>query len=105
VEYIYMYREWAKLAGLMAYGTSLHEVYRRVATLMDNIWKGAKPGTLPVKQVMRLELVINLKTAQALGLTIPSTLLFQADEVRRWAAKPNARTAGFVLQVKLFKSV
>jgi putative tryptophan/tyrosine transport system substrate-binding protein len=65
----------------MAYGASLHEVYRRVATLMDKILKGAKPGTLPVEQVMRLDLVINLKTAQTLGLTIPPTLLFQATEI------------------------
>jgi putative tryptophan/tyrosine transport system substrate-binding protein len=98
-------RAWAKLGGRMAYGTSLHEGSRRVAPRRDNLWTGAKPGTLPVQQVMRLALGINLKPAQALGLTIPPTLLFQAHEVRRWAAKPNARTAGFVLQVKLFTSV
>jgi putative tryptophan/tyrosine transport system substrate-binding protein len=84
---IYMYREWVKLGGLMAYGASLHEVYRRVATLMDKILKGAKPGTLPVEQVMRLDLVINLKTAQTLGLTIPPTLLFQATEIIREAER------------------
>ena len=67
----------------MAYGASLREVYGRVAALVDKILKGAKPADLPVEQVMRLELVINLKTAQALGLTIPSTVLFRADEVIR----------------------
>jgi putative tryptophan/tyrosine transport system substrate-binding protein len=58
-------------------------VYRRVAVLMDKLLKGGKPEELPVDQVMRLDLVINLKTAEALGLTIPPALLFQADEVIR----------------------
>jgi putative tryptophan/tyrosine transport system substrate-binding protein len=80
---MYMYREWADAGGLLAYGASLREVYRRAVTLLDKILKGAKPGDLPVEQVTKLDLVINLKTAQALGLTIPPTLLFQADEVIR----------------------
>jgi putative tryptophan/tyrosine transport system substrate-binding protein len=80
---VYQYREWVEAGGLMSYGASLRDVYRRVATLVDKILRGAMPGELPVEQVMRLELVINLKTAQALGLTIPPTLLFQADEVIR----------------------
>jgi putative tryptophan/tyrosine transport system substrate-binding protein len=80
---ISMYREWADAGGLLAYGASLREVYRRVAVLMDQLLKGGKPEELPVDQVMRLDLVINLKTAQALGLTIPPLLLFQADEVIR----------------------
>jgi putative ABC transport system substrate-binding protein len=67
----------------MAYGASLRDVYRCVAVLVEKILKDAMPGELPVEQVMRLELVINLKTAQALGLTIPPTLLFQATEVIR----------------------
>jgi len=75
---IYMYREWADAGGLMAYGASLREVHRRVAEHVDKILKGAKPADLPVEQVMRLDLVINLKTAQAFGLTIPPMLLFQA---------------------------
>jgi ABC-type uncharacterized transport system substrate-binding protein len=78
---IYMYREWAEAGGLMAYGVSLHEVYRRVVEHVDKILKGAKPADLPVEQVMRLNLVLNLKTAQALGITMPPALLLLTDEV------------------------
>jgi putative ABC transport system substrate-binding protein len=78
---IYMYRAWADAGGLLTYGASLREVFSRVAVLLDKLLKGRKPEDLPVDQVMRLELVINLKTAQALGLTIPPTVLFRADEV------------------------
>jgi putative ABC transport system substrate-binding protein len=80
---IYMYREWTEAGGLMAYGASLHEVYRRVAEHVDKILKGAKPADLPVEQVMRLNLVINLKTATALGLTLSPSILLLADEVIR----------------------
>ena len=67
----------------MAYGPRMPDLWRRVAALVDKILKGAQPADLPVEQPMRFELVINLKTAAALGLTIPPTLLFQADEVIR----------------------
>jgi putative ABC transport system substrate-binding protein len=67
--------------GLMAYGPDNASLWRRAATYVDKILKGAPPGTLPVERPMTLKLVINLKTAKVLGLTIPPTLLFQADEV------------------------
>jgi len=65
----------------MAYGPNLREQSRRAAALVDKILRGAKPADLPVEQPMTFELVINLKTAEALGLTIPPHILFQADEV------------------------
>ena len=72
---------YAKAGGLISYGQDIAENYRRAAAYVDKIFKGAKPGDLPVEQATKLEMVINLKTAKALGLTIPQSLLLRADEL------------------------
>jgi len=78
---IYSFRESVEAGGLLAYGPSLPDQWRRAAAYVDRILKGTRPAELPVEQPIKFELLANLKTAKALGLTIPRTILFRADEV------------------------
>jgi len=79
---MYASREFADAGGLISYGVNYPDLYRRAAAFVDRIFKGARPGDLPIEQPTKFELVINLKTAKALGLTIPpSLLLLRADQI------------------------
>ena len=78
---MYGWREYAAAGGLMAYGPNVAATIRRAASFVDRIIKGANPADMPIEQPTNFELVINLKTAKALGLDIPATVLSRADEV------------------------
>ena len=78
---IYTYREQVTAGGLVSYATNYYELFRHAAVMADKIRKGARPGDLPVEQPTKFELVVNLRTAKAIGLTVPPALLSRADEV------------------------
>jgi putative ABC transport system substrate-binding protein len=78
---IYEVKEYVEAGGFMSYGPSFPAMYRRAASYVDRILKGAKPADLPIEQATEFELAVNLKTARALGLTIPRSLLLRAEQV------------------------
>ena len=78
---VYSFREYVEVGGLMSYGPNLPALFRRAGEFVDKVLRGTKPADIPVEQPTKFDLVINLTTAKALGLTIPESLLARADEV------------------------
>jgi putative ABC transport system substrate-binding protein len=78
---MYQHRDWATAGGLMAYGVNDRELPRRLASYLDRVLRGARPADLPVEQPTAFELVINVRTAKALGVTVPPAVLARADQV------------------------
>jgi putative ABC transport system substrate-binding protein len=78
---MYPWREFVEAGGLIAYGPSLEDLYRRAAVYVDKILKGTKPADLPVEQPTKFEFIVNLKAAKQIGLTIPQSVLYRADKV------------------------
>jgi putative ABC transport system substrate-binding protein len=79
--HVYPFDDYVREGGLMSYGVNYREMFRRAATYVDKILKGAKPGDLPVEQPTKLDLVVSVKAAKNLGLTVPRSLLLRADEL------------------------
>ena len=78
---VYVSRFWVEDGGLLSYGPDYGDLFRRAASYVDRILRGAKPGELPVQQPTKFEMVVNLKTAKSLGLRVPQSILLRADEV------------------------
>ena len=89
---MYPFRFYVEAGGLISYSADLIDILRRAAVFVDRILTGAKPADLPVEQPTKFELVINMKTAKALGLTMPQTLLLRADQVMSRRARPTRPT-------------
>ena len=78
---MFVFREWVEAGGLLSYGPSITALFVRVAELVDRIARGAKPTDLPIEQPTKFELAVNLKTAKAIGIELPTAILLRADEV------------------------